>query len=651
MAIVQTTAGQLQAMTPSWTPTYTYGSMRLYGEYYRTYAALYREQPNVRVCVEFLARNIAQLGLHVFRRVSDTDRVRLVDHGLARIIKQPLPAQFKRTRFRLFNDLVSDLGIYWNAYWLKVRGEGEALGLLRIPPDLVTVKGGLVITGYEVNLGGRNRTYQPDEIVHIYGYNPEDAKQGLPPLETLRRVLAEEHASGQNREFLWKNAARMGGIIERPAEAPEWSDPARRRFLEEWAALYSGEEASGTTAVLEDGMTWKPGTFSPREAEYISGRKLTREECARAYHIPLPLVGILDNATFSNIKEQHKHLYQDCLGPWMRMIEEDLEMQLLPEFADVDGVYLEFNIQEKLAGSFDEQITSFQSAVGRPWMTPDEARARLNMPSLGGDADELATPLNVLIGGQASPRDSAPDQASYTAGTRAKAAGIDTNWPQLRAGYEKKWRAGLTKHYRRQEAAIVSRVPKAMQDASSKVDLGGIWWDEERWNAELQDLLGLNVATAIAWAREMLAAMGAEVDEEELQAGMMAWLEAHSRVQAEYINDQTRDALAEALLAEDPHQAVKDLFGMALSSWAARQALSGVTTASNFGAYEGATAGGLRTKTWVVNSSNPRDTHLRMDGETVGIRERFSNGMRFPGDPAGGAENNANCRCSVFWGR
>jgi hypothetical protein len=132
---------------------------------------------------------------------------------------------------------------------------------------------------------------------------------------------------------------------------------------------------------------------------------------------------------------------------------------------------------------------------------------------------------------------------------------------------------------------------------------------------------------------------------------MMAWLEAHSRVQAEYINDQTRDALAEALLAEDPHQAVKDLFGMALSSWAARQALSGVTTASNFGAYEGATAGGLRTKTWVVNSSNPRDTHLRMDGETVGIRERFSNGMRFPGDPAGGAENNANCRCSVFWGR
>ena len=52
-----------------------------------------------------------------------------------------------------------------------------------------------------------------------------------------------------------------------------------------------------------------------------------------------------------------------------------------------------------------------------------------------------------------------------------------------------------------------------------------------------------------------------------------------------------------------------------------------------------------------VNSSNPRDEHLAMAGETVGIRERFSNGMRWPGDPAGGAENNANCQCSVEFGK
>jgi len=84
--------------------------------------------------------------------------------------------------------------------------------------------------------------------------------------------------------------------------------------MAEFEALYAGEDNSGKTAVLEEGMTWKQASFSARDSEYLAGRKLTREECARAYHIPLPMVGILDHATFSNIKEQHKNLYQDCLG-------------------------------------------------------------------------------------------------------------------------------------------------------------------------------------------------------------------------------------------------------------------------------------------------------------------------------------------------
>ena len=74
-------------------------------------------------------------------------------------------------------------------------------------------------------------------------------------------------------------------------------------------------------------MQWEATSFNARESEYLGGRKLTREECARAYHIPLPMVGILDHATFSNIKEQHKNLYQDALGPWLAMIEDDIDLQ------------------------------------------------------------------------------------------------------------------------------------------------------------------------------------------------------------------------------------------------------------------------------------------------------------------------------------
>jgi HK97 family phage portal protein len=623
--------GELQSLTPSWQPGTTRSSVHFYDRFNYDYATLYRTQPNVRTCVDFLARNIAQLGLHVFRRISDTDRERLTEHGLAKLLGMPLPASMKVTRYRLIEALISDLGIYFNAYWLKIRQDGAPRGLLRIPPVYMSVQGGLVPTGYEMTIAGRRWQFTPEDVVHFRGYSPENPISGLSPLETLRRVLAEEHAAGQYREEFWQNSARMGGIVKRPAEAPDWSDAARERFLLEFTQLYAGQGSGGKVAALEDGMEWQQITYSAQESEYLAGRRLTREECARAYHIPLPMVGILDHATFSNIKEQHKNLYQDSLGPWLSMLEQDIELQLLADFPDSAGVYVEFNIAEKLQGSFEEQAQSLQSAVGRPWMTANEARARQNLPRDPDPAsDRLVTPLNVLVGGQASPRDSAP---------KAKALPAKSVTGELRERHEQKWTDALTRHYRRQEAAIVSRVPKGR-----KTDIGGVWWDEERWDSELAaDLFRLNSLTAMAWSGLIAAQTGVPASEERMQA----WLLEHSQVQASYINAQTRDHLEEALRQPEPLDAVKNVFNLALTVWAMQQAVSAVTSASNFGATEAANAGGLTKKTWRVNSSNPRPSHAALNGVSVGIREKFSNGLRWPGDPAGTAEDNAMCRCTV----
>ena len=129
--------------------------------------------------------------------------------------------------------------------------------------------------------------------------------------------MNEAAAAQAERTRFWLNKAAVGGVIERPAEAPKWSDPARDRFRTDWDERFAGPGNAGKTPVLEDGMTFKPEAFSPADAQWAEGRRLTREEVARAFHIPPPMVGVLDNATFSNISEQHRMLYQDTLGPWL----------------------------------------------------------------------------------------------------------------------------------------------------------------------------------------------------------------------------------------------------------------------------------------------------------------------------------------------
>lgn len=642
MAVVQSLGALADIQPPQTATSYSYGSMTLFNSMSFEYSQLYKTQPNVRTCVDFLARNIAQLGLHVFRRVSDTDRQRLIDHPLAVLLDKPNPWT---TRYRLIEGLVSDLGLFFNAYWMKTRWPDGRLALLRLPPQIVRVyEGVLVPVRYEVTFGLTTKSYSPDEVVHFRGYNPEKSGLGLSPLETLRNIINEEYAATDYREQFWRNAARMNGVIERPKEAPEWSETARERFRQQFEAMYSGGVNSGKTAILEEGMQWKQTSFSAQESEFLAGRKLTREDCARMYHIPLPMVGILDHATFSNIKEQHKQLYQDCLGPWLRMIEEEISLQLLANMPDSNGVYCEFNIHEKLQGSFEEQIQALQSSVGRPWMTADEARARMNLPSMGGDAAQLVTPLNVLVGGQASPRDSAPDsrptgEMSFKA--LKAAAELDPTLATTRERHIAKWAQVIAKYFERQRNAIIGRV----HDDSG---IETVWIDGDRWDGELSaDLLSLNTATACVWGEWVMKQLEGELDVDR----MGEYLATISRNAAGRINAATRDQIVKALASEVPKDSIKVLFEIARGSRSTEIATTGVTGAANFGAHEGAKQGGLRTKTWVSNSANPREDHAAMAGETVGIGDLFSNGMRWPGDPAGGAENNANCQCSVAFGR
>lgn len=405
-------SGRLRALEPvagsmaSW-PGYT---AQVSANYNVSYAAIYRTQPAVRTVVSFLARNVAQLGLHAYRRVADNDRRRLTDHPIATLLAQPNP---HTTMYRLINALVSDKAIYDDAYWVKLRGErGGPVGLRRVPPWRMEVLGPdwTDATGYRLHGTTGHVDLAPENVVHFRGYNPDDGRRGCSPIEALRQVLAEEWAAARWREQMWSNGARVSGYLKRPSTAPEWSDRAKERFRASWQAQYTGDgPQAGGTPILEDDMDFVRAGINPQEAQYVESRKLTREEVAAEYHIAPPLVGILDHATFSNIREQHKQLYQDTLGPLCAEIEQDIGLQLIPDLPNSRRVYVEFNIAEKLQGSFDEQAQQLQMAVGGPYMTRNEARGLSNLPRIDG-GDELIVPLNVAIG------DQEPEQPALPAG-------------------------------------------------------------------------------------------------------------------------------------------------------------------------------------------------------------------------------------------
>lgn len=95
--------------------------------------------------------------------------------------------------------------------------------------------------------------------------------------------------------------------------------------------------------------------------------------------------------------------------------------------------------------------------------------------------------------------------------------------------------------------------------------------------------------------------------------------------------------------------ALAAIYAVAKDSRTKTAAATEMHDALNYGVQEGMIQGGVEVKQWVtMMDGHERDWHAALDGETVGIREVFSNGLSYPGDPIGSAEEVANCRCTML---
>lgn len=663
-------AGQLAEVdnrnTSFWSGSRVGSSLQLYPNRRASYAAIVRSQPNVRTVISFIARNVAQLGVHLFERQSDTNRERVREHPFVQALRQPNPRDRHLTTYRLMHRTVWDACAYDVAFWtIQPLGNTGRHVIIPLRPDRLTVTGHLWPTGFEYHAPRGGVWQLPLESVVYFqvSWDLDDPATGVSPIETLRRTIAEDEAAGAQREQFWRSGARVSGVIERPKDAPDWTDPARERFKSDWDGLYSGDGPNaGGTPILEDGMVFKEAgsQTDARGAQYVEARKLSREEAAAAYHVDPIWVGIAGaGLSFSSVVERHKALYQDTLGPWVVMLEQDLTSQALPVFetdpARLERLYTKLNIAEKLRGSVEDMADSLTKLTGRPVLEVNEARALIDRNDIDG-GEGLAVPLNLTVidGGGGAPElepggdDDEPGSASGSSSRLkalpaggTKAAGLtEAQHDALRTEHVAALRQVLERTFDRQAADVLSALG-AIDDLPTADQL----WDGPRWNAELEaDLLGLGLDLADIYAPAVAEALSADPDGVDVDR-MIPWVSESSRIAAENINVTTRNALEDALVEDEPAEAVGQLFDNAKSSRAETSAVSRFTAVAAFVAQDTAQQVGLSEKVWIVTASNSR--HASVDGEAVPFGEPFSNGLQYPGDPAGSADETAGCRCML----
>jgi len=109
------------------------------------------------------------------------------------------------------------------------------------------------------------------------------------------------------------------------------------------------------------------------------------------------------------------------------------------------------------------------------------------------------------------------------------------------------------------------------------------------------------------------------------------------------------DGLAEGLGVDKIARNIQSELGIAEKYRAERIARTEVVSASNEGSLAGAKSTDLDLdKEWISYiDDKTRESHIELNGATVPMKDNFSNGLEYPGDPTGEAEEVINCRCTI----
>jgi len=115
------------------------------------------------------------------------------------------------------------------------------------------------------------------------------------------------------------------------------------------------------------------------------------------------------------------------------------------------------------------------------------------------------------------------------------------------------------------------------------------------------------------------------------------------------LKKEFREAIAEGDTMRNIEKRVAKVFNFNDKVRTKRIAQTEILGAYNSGTYEAMNNSGVvDTKRWIATrDGKTRESHKAIDGEVVGLKERFSNGLRFPGDWTGALAEFINCRCAM----
>ena len=343
----------------------------------------------VYAAVRIISETIASIPLNVYQADGET-RVKAVGHPVQDLLAKAPNSVSSTFTFR--EAMASNLVLHGNAYAkIEMNAAGRPTALIPLNPMKVEVK---VIDGEKVYVFDEKHTYLDYEMLHFVGLS-FNGLIGKSPLSMAREAVAIGLAAQEYGARFYSNGANAGGVITAPGRL---NTEVVKRLRESWNRAQSGLGSSHSTAILEEGMKYEKIGLDPEAAQFLQSRKFQVNEIARIFRIPPSYLADLENSsTRANTEQQAIQFVRDCITPYVRRMEVELNRKLFRE--DEPNLYAYFTMEGLMRGDQKARYEAYATARQWGWLSVNDIRDLENLnPVEGGDI--YLQPLNMQRAGE-----------------------------------------------------------------------------------------------------------------------------------------------------------------------------------------------------------------------------------------------------------
>jgi HK97 family phage portal protein len=369
----------------------------------------------VYACVTLIANDIGKLRPRLMELGSNGIWVETASPAFSPVLKKPNSYQ-NHLQFKQW--WATSKLMQGNTYALKQRDQrGVVIAEYILDPcrvlPLITPDGSVYyqLSSDNLNRVGDGITVPASEIIHDRMNCLFHPLVGVSPLYACALAACQSLKMQSDSSTFFANGARPGGILSAPGAI---SDETAARLKAHWDANYTGTNA-GKVAVVGDDLKFQQMRMSAVDSQLIEQFKLTAEMICTAFHVPAFKVNIGTIPTGQKIADLNQIYYSDCL----QSIIEEFEACQDEGLSLPSRLGVELDLDGLLRMDLGSLVETLAAAVGGGIMSPDEARARLNMAAVEGGATPYLQQQNFSLAALAK-RDAMDDPfATATPGAPA----------------------------------------------------------------------------------------------------------------------------------------------------------------------------------------------------------------------------------------